>query len=147
MPARDGVAPVLDPSASSSERSRRLIAGYLIAQAVLGVLWWSALLSAPTVRDWFDLVPTRRSGLDAFALADAAVFIGGSSVSAWAVWTGSRWSTLATSFTVGGIAYATLYLLNWVVLEGTGAAGLAPMGVALILTSVIAVRTSAKERP
>jgi len=117
----------------------RLAAGYLALQAVLGVAWWAALLASPAIRSWFELMPERHSGLDAFFFADVVMFIGGSASSAIAIV--RRWSTapLLTAFTAGGTAYATLHLAGWVLLERSGAVGMVPMAAATVLTSAIAV--------
>lgn len=128
-----------NPTSSMDRNRRRLAAGYLVAQALLGIGWWVALSTTPAVRAWFELMPDRHGGLDAFLFADLVVFIGGSAAGAWLVVRRSRWASLATAFTAGGTAYATLYLLGWVVFEGTAAAGLVPMVMAMIITTVIAV--------
>ena len=124
-----------------SDRGRRCASGYLVLQALLGIAWWSALFTVSTVRAWFELMPDRPSGLDAYLIADALVFVGGSVAAAATVWRRSRWASIVTSFTAGGIAYATLHLLGWVILEGSAAAGLLPMGVALVATTLIAIGT------
>ena len=120
--------------------------GYLTAQAVLGVLWWASLFRVPSVRTWFELMPDRRSGLDAFLLADAVVFVGGSLVAAITIWRRSPWAGTVTALTAGGVAYATLYLAGWVVLEGSAATGLVPMGIATVATTAIALGTRGPAR-
>jgi hypothetical protein len=64
----------------------RWAAAYLLAQAVLGGVWWILLATSPTVRSWFELLPHRRSALDSFLLADLAVFVGGSVIAGWLLW-------------------------------------------------------------
>jgi hypothetical protein len=122
-------------------RSVALAVGYLAAQAVLGVVWWCLLVFSPDVRSAFELAGDRHQALDAFLVADAAIFIGGSALGAWSLHRGARWATPVLFFTAGGTAYATLYLAEWVALRGDGALGLAPMIVAAAVTAAIAVRT------
>jgi hypothetical protein len=123
----------------------RWAAAYLVAQGVLGVGWWVLLATSPTVRSWFELLPHRTSALDSFLLADLTVFIGGSIASGWLLWRVSRWAVLATACTAGGLAYATLCLVAWVVFESSPRAGIAPMVVATVLTGWIAVRLRSDE--
>jgi hypothetical protein len=136
----------VEDQARSAATWRSPAAAYLAVQAALGVIWWGLLAASPTVRSWFELLPHRHDALDAFLLADLAVFIGGSAASALTIWTGSRWAVTVTSFTAGGLVYATLYLVAWVVFEGSAAAGVAPMVVASAVTGAIAVRLRAEER-
>lgn len=121
-------------------RQRSLSSGYLALQAVLAIIWWLALLSSPTARAWFELVPDKRQALDSFLLADLVMFVGGSIVSAWGVWRHAPWAVPATAFTAGGITYATLYLLGWVAIARSAPAGVVPMAVSAIATSAIAYR-------
>ena len=135
----------MEDQARTTATWRSLATAYLAAQAALGVIWWGLLAASPTVRSWFELLPHRHGALDSFLLADLAVFIGGSAASALAVWTVSRWAVTATSFTAGGLVYATLCLLAWVAFEGSAAAGVAPMVVASVVTGAIAIRLRAEE--
>lgn len=123
----------------------RWAAAYLVTQAMLGVVWWVLLATSPTVRSWFELLPHRTSALDSFLLADLAVFVGGSVASGWLLWRASRWASLMTACTAGGLAYATLCLVAWVVFEGSPVAGVAPMVVATAATGWIAVRLRSDE--
>jgi hypothetical protein len=103
-----------------------ICAGYLAAQAVVGVVFWVTLESLPAVREWLELMPSKHEVTDAFVLADAIVIVG-SAVSAWAVARGKRWSLPVVAFTAGGVVYPTLFLVCWVALTGVGAATLAVM--------------------
>jgi hypothetical protein len=118
--------------------SPSLLAAALAAQGVLGAVWWCFLAFTPDIRHSFELVPERHQVLDAFFVADAVIFIGGSAVSAWAVRRRATWAAAVLLFTAGGTAYATLYLAQWVAVSGTGAAGLVPMAMATALTTAIA---------
>jgi len=118
---------------------------YLVIQAVLGVAWWIVLAYSSTVRSWFELLPHRTSALDSFVLADLAVFIGGSMTSGWLLWRRSRWASLVAACTAGGLAYATLCLVAWVVFEGSPMAGVVPMMMATVVTGWIAIRLRADE--
>ena len=126
---------------------RGFAVAYLIAQALSGVVWWALLLASATFRSWFELSTDRHGVLDAFLIADATVFIGGSVVSAWAIRTRWRWQTVVAAATAGGLAYATLLLASWVAFEGSRAAGLVPMLLATGATTAIAIATAAEERP
>lgn len=114
---------------------------YLALQAALGLAWWCTLELVAPVRSWFELVPDRHQSLDALFVADLVVFVGGSALSAWAVWIAADWATPVVAFTAGGTTYATLYLAEWIVLTGVGSLGLAIMIMATAATGYIAVRT------
>jgi hypothetical protein len=118
---------------------RRLFAGYLVVQALAGVVWWSALALSPTLRSWFELSPGRPEAVDAFLVADVLVVVLGSLVAARGVAGGARWAGAAVAFTTGGLAYATLYLVGWVALTGTGAALLALMVPPTVFTAWVGV--------
>jgi polyisoprenoid-binding protein YceI len=124
----------------------QLYGGYLIVQAVLGIVFWVALMGSPAVRSWFELMPERREVMDAFVLADVAVVVAGSGLGAWALWTGRRWAVPVVAFTAGGVVYPTLYLVAWTAAAGTGALCLAIMVPVAILTTWIAWQTYRLER-
>jgi hypothetical protein len=126
---------------------RRLFAGYLVVQAVAGVAWWSALFGLPTLRSWFEPLPGHPEVMDAFVVADALVVVG-SLLAARGLLTGARWAVTAVGVTAGGLAYATLFLIGWVSLTGSGAPILATMVPPTVFTSWVcahagATRTSA----
>jgi hypothetical protein len=130
------MARTADPQSNGPSSS--LLAVCLAAQAALGTIWWCFLVFTPDIRRSFELVPDRHQVLDAFFVADAVIFIGGSAVSAWALWRRAPWAAAVLLFTAGGTAYATLYLVQWVAVSGTGAIGLVPMALATGLTTAIA---------
>ena len=115
-------------------KPERIYAGYFGLQAVFGCAQWSIFFLSPTVRGWFELMPTKHAVVDAFVVADLGVVILGSALSAWAVWTGKRWSVPVVMFTAGGIVYATLYLIGWVGFTGEGSVLLWMMLVVTTLT-------------
>jgi hypothetical protein len=123
----------------------RWAAAYLVTQAVLGAGWWILLAMSPTVRSWFELLDHQPSALDSFLMADLAVFVGGSVASGWLLWRASRWAPFVAAFTAGGLAYATLCLVLWIVLEGSPTAGVVPMVMATVATGGIAVRLRSDE--
>ena len=114
-------------------RAERIYAGYLAAQAVMGVVFWVTLLNVSEARSWLELMPERREVTDAFILADALVIVG-STASAWAVATSKRWAVPVVAFTAGGVVYPTLFLVCWVAFTGVGAATLAVMVAPSTLT-------------
>jgi hypothetical protein len=120
---------------------RRLFAGYLVVQAAAGVVWWAALLASPTLRSWFELAPGRPEVMDAFLVPDALVVMAGSLLAARAVATGSRRSGAAVAFTLGGLAYATLFILGWLAATGTGAPLLAVMVPPTVFTAWVGAHT------
>jgi hypothetical protein len=117
---------------------RHVYAGYLAAQAVLGVVWWITLASSTTVRSSFELMADHHAVMDAFVFADVAVVVVGSAVSAWAIERGRPGAVPAVFFTAGGIVYPTLYLLGWVSFTGVGAPLLAAMVAVSTLTVWVA---------
>jgi hypothetical protein len=80
--------------------------------------------------------------LDAFAIADLVVFAGGSAVTVLAVARQTGWAPLAASATAGGAAYATIWLIGWVLLGGHGWIGVPPMVAATSATTAVAVAIS-----
>jgi hypothetical protein len=114
---------------------RRVYAGYLAAQAALGVIWWITLATSGTVRSWFELMPGNHAVMDAFVFADVGVVVVGSAVSAWAIERDAPWAVPAVAFTAGGIVYPTLYLVGWVGFTGEGS----PLLAAMLATSTLTV--------
>ena len=115
-----------------------LAAGYLVAQAVLTVVWWTLLRTSSDARSAFELAP-EPAVLDAFLVADLAVFVVGSLASAVAIHRGWPSRTAFVWFTAGGVVSATVFLLALVVDAGSSAAGVAPMLAASIATVGVAV--------
>ena len=108
-------------------REARIYAGYLVVQAVLGIVLWFLIATSDLVRDWFELVPDHPNVTDSFVFADIGLVVVGSLLSAWGIWARRPWKVPAVAFTAGAVAYPTLYLLVWVALEGTASAALAVM--------------------
>ena len=122
-------------------RPARVYALYLAAQAVVGVLLWIAYAASPTVRGWFELLPSHRPVTDAFALADLLVAVVASAVSAWGVDRERTWAVPAVAFTAGAMVYPTFYLIAWVSYAGSGRAALTIMLAPATLTCWIAYQT------
>jgi hypothetical protein len=127
-------------------RAARIYAAYLAAQAVVGVLLWVAYVASPTVRGWFELLPSHRPVTDAFALADLLVAVLASACSAWAVDREAAWAVPAVAFTAGAMVYPTFYLIAWVSYAGTGRAALTIMLAPATLTCWIAYQTWRSQR-
>lgn len=137
-------------AAATAERVRRsnarVFAGYLVLQAVVGILFWVALEWSPDVRELFELTPTNDTVTDAFFLADLLVGVVGSAAGAWALWSDARWSAPVVAFTAGGLVYPTLFLVAWVARTDTGDACLLIMAPPSIITSSIAWWATAARR-
>lgn len=114
-----------------------LAVAYLVAQAVLTVAWWMLLRASPDARSAFELAP-ERDVLDAFLVADLAVFVVGSLVSALAIKRGWPGATAIVWFTAGGVVSATVLLIALVVGAGSAASGVAPMIAASLATVAVA---------
>jgi hypothetical protein len=120
--------------------SRRLSVAYMALQAGMALGWWVALVVSDRVRGWFELDAGEHDVLSAFVLADLLVIVAGSAVAALALARSWSWASSCVAWVAGGVAYATLYLAMWTILGGHGAAGLAPMAGATVLTSGVAIR-------
>ena len=79
-----------------------------------------ALATSPGIRELFELRPTLPAVTDAFFLADLIVGVAGSALGSWALWSDARWAVPVIAATTGGLLYATLFLVLWVAMEGTG---------------------------
>lgn len=128
------------------EQATRVYAGYLLAQAALGILLWVLLGESAVVRSWFELAPERHQVTDAFVFADLALVVIGSAVAARALWVDASWAAAAVSFTAGAILYPTCYLVIWVAMTGVGAIALGLMVTVSTLTLWIMVQTVASSR-
>jgi hypothetical protein len=128
---------VRHPDAEATPATAWVFAGYLLAQAVVGVLFWVTLAASPTAREWLELVPEKPEVTDAFVFADAVV-VAGSAVGAWAVLNRRSWAVPVVAFTAGGLVYPTLFLACWVAVAGTGAVTLAVMLAPSSLTTWVA---------
>jgi hypothetical protein len=118
---------------------QRVFAAFLVAQAVVGLAWWTALVVSPTARSWFELWPERPEMLDSLLLADLLVIVAGSLVGAWGIERETRWAVPVVAFVAGGLLYVTLYLMAWVALTGVGALCFVIMVPPTTLTCWVAV--------
>ena len=96
----------------SRAESRRVAAGYLLAQAAVLVLWWAGVFASRTVRGWFFPYGGLDPAFAAFIVPDLAFIAGGSVVVARALLRG-RTATLASGILLGAVGYATVYTLAW----------------------------------
>jgi hypothetical protein len=122
-------------------REAQIYAGYLVVQAILGIVLWFLIATSATVRDWFELVESTPAVTDSFVFADIGLVVVGSLLSAFAIWYARPWATVAISFTAGAVMYPTLYLVVWVGLEGTASVALAVMVWTASATSWICWQT------
>jgi len=102
-------------------RVERLLAGYLVVQALVGVAWWAAMAWSPPIRRVFELDDLQPAVLDSLVFADVVVIIVGGSLAAWALERGATRAVPLTAAVAGGLAYVTLYLIGWVTFTGEGA--------------------------
>ncbi len=132
-----------------SDATRRLCAGYLALQAVLGLGFWLLMATSASWRGELELMPDHRPVTDAFAVADVLGVVVASVLGAWALDARRAWAIPAVWFAAGGIVYPTLYLFGWVAYSPTGTGGLllAAMCVASSLTCWVAVQTWHLSRP
>ena len=117
----------------------RLSAGYLAAQAVAVVVWWSALGISSSIRRPFELDSANRDVLNAFILGDVLILFAGSSLAAVATWRQWARRRALVAWVAGGVGYATLTLVAWIALGGRGGAGLVLMAASTVMTTGIAV--------
>lgn len=117
-----------------------LYTGYLVAQAIVGIVLWILWGTSTTVRSWFELVDDVPAAMDAFVFADLLVGVAGSALGAVGVWRGARWAAPVVTFVAGGLVYSTLYLIAWVSFAETGALTLAIMVPPAIINPLIALR-------
>jgi hypothetical protein len=122
--------------------SEELCSALMAAQAVVGVLLWSAYFSSDEVRSWFELTPDHPEVTDAFFVADVVIIVS-SVVSAWAI-RGRRPSAVAAvAFTTGLVLYPTAYLVAWVAsTDGVGVAGLIIMIPPAVINPWVLARTA-----
>lgn len=114
-------------------------AGYYALQATLGLLLWVGVTTSGIVRSWLELVPERPEVTNAFLPADLIV-IASSALAAWALWRSRSWAMVPVLFTVGGVVYATAYLVGWVAAtDGTGEVALGIMLATSALSCAVAL--------
>src|SRR4029453_11931596 len=107
------MAEVLHADTDAPTATEWVFAGYLIAQAVVGVLFWVTLAASATAREWLGLIPEKPPVTDAFVFPDGVV-VAGSAIGAWAVRNRRSWSVPVVAFTAGGLVYPTMFLACWV---------------------------------
>lgn len=131
------------PRAERGSRSpaTKVCAGYLLAQAVLGVVLWVVLTASETVWSWFELVPSVPEVTDAFFFGDLGVIVVASAFGAWGVWSRTRWAVPVVAFTAGAVVYPTVYLIGWTSLTGIGSVPLWVMVTTSTLTCWVAWMT------
>jgi hypothetical protein len=120
---------------------RRLYGGYLVVQAVLGVMLWIGIATSTTVRSGFELMADRPWVTDSFLYPDLLVTVVGSGLSAWGVLGGRQWAVPVVAFTAGSVVYPTIYLFGWVARQSEGQVALAVMLLVSMLTGWIAWQT------
>jgi hypothetical protein len=104
---------------------------WFAVQAVATLAWWFLMAASDRVRGWFELSDDRNV-LSSFVLADLVLIVGGSLIAALASWRRSRWAGSAAVAAAGAVAYATLYLVAWMVNGGNGWPGLVAMAAATL---------------
>jgi hypothetical protein len=135
-----------DPATGSGPApAGKIAAGYLAAQAVLGILWWVALTTSTTVRGWFELMPGEAQVMDAFAFADVIVVVG-SALGAWGIVADKRWTSAVLWFTAGAIVYPTVYLFGWLSFTSEGGLLLGHMLIVATFTCWIAYHVGRERR-
>ena len=125
---------------------RSIATAYLSLQAIGAMAWWVAVLRMPHARRHLvpDSVP-----LETFQLllpADAILFIGGSLLSAWAIWRRRGWAPLCLAIHAGAALYAGLYM--WTMSLRTGSAWISAilMLVPLIVLPALLVHVARGKR-
>lgn len=106
---------------------RRVLGGYFVVQAVVGGGFWALVASSPSVRSGFEMLAAEHAVTDSFVVADVVLGIVGSAVAAGLVLAGRPSAPAVCALVAGGIAYATLYILAWVVFTGSAGAMLGIM--------------------
>jgi hypothetical protein len=96
---------------------RRATAVVLAGQALAVAAWWLAL-RVDGVRERFELRVDDRLVLDAFALPDLVVLVGGSVLAAVAVTRRAAWAPAAIAGVAGAATYATLHVVHHAVVAG-----------------------------
>lgn len=132
-----------------SDATRRLCAGYLALQALLGIGFWVLMASSADWRAELELMPSNHPVTDAFAIADLLGVVVASAAGAWALDTGRPWAVPAVWFAAGGIVYPTLYLFGWIAFSPTGTGGLLLLAMCVVsgLTCWVAMQTWRIFRP
>ncbi len=109
----------------------RAAAGYLVAQAVVVLLWWGTVLFSETVRTWFFPYGGLDPAFVAFLLPDLVFIVGGSLLVARRKLRGEA-APRASGILLGAVGYATLYTFVWTLLLRAppgGAIAMAVLGI------------------
>jgi hypothetical protein len=122
----------------ASRRRTRWALGWFAGQATATVVWWLLLAVSDRVRGWFEMSDDR-AVLSSFVLADLVLIVGGSLVTAVALWRRAQWAGWVAMATAGAVAYATLYLVAWKANGGDGWLGLVAMMAATVGSAAAAV--------
>lgn len=88
--------------------ARRIVASYLILQAIGTATWWVVLFVYPASIDWFKPAAWPPETLLGFWLGDFALVIAGSLMTAYATLTHRPWSTIAVWSLTAAVWYPTL---------------------------------------
>jgi hypothetical protein len=109
----------------------RAAAGYLVAQAVLVLLWWGTVLFSQTVRTWFFPYGGLDPAFVAFLLPDLVFIVGGSLFVARRKLRGEA-APRASGILLGAVGYGTLYTVGWTLLLQAPSGGV----VAVVVMSI-----------
>jgi hypothetical protein len=109
----------------------RTAAGYLVAQAVVVLLWWGTVLFSQAARSWFFPYGGLDPAFVAFLLPDLVFIVGGSLYVARRKLRGDP-APRASGILLGAVGYGTLYTIVWTLLLQAPAAG----AVAVVVMSV-----------
>lgn len=108
----------LNDNSPDIQRTRRLMAiGLLVQAALVGIWWWRLLVDGKTI-DWFQPSSFPDQALLSFWLADAALIVLGSVITAWATVTSRPLAAPGLWVLVGGTTYAALFCLGSSLISG-----------------------------
>jgi hypothetical protein len=124
-------------TATRARTFERLAALYFGGHAVLDALWWIAVKTSPSFRGWFDLDPDHDRVLDSFLFADLVLLGAVSAFAAVAIVRHWRSARALAAVTAGASAYATLYIIGWVLLGGHGWMGAVAMSIETAIMVVL----------
>lgn len=100
------------PNTDRLTPGRRLTALYLTVQGGSGAIWWLALLLNPRFRSEFQPTGYPPDFISTFMLADLALFVGASLLTALLVGINHRWWPRTLWLTTGAVIYAWLHTLG-----------------------------------
>lgn len=127
---------------------KRIVAGYLILQAVGVAAWWGLLIAVPASVAWFQPAAWAAGSLLGFWLADSVLLVAGSCAAALAISYEKSWATIAVWAIAATIWYPTLYCLGVSIMtdEAWVAAG-AMSGMAGLTLAMATIYGSATQEP